>query len=159
MEPEIPIEYELVKDVLALELKVLDTKVAEFEDNVRVRITLQDDPAILASCSFSLIYVLGALSFRDARPRGVSGMHLVERDDWTAADMLRHLRFERGQLHFYADYVRGRMMKTTVDVDPDGRVLLETVNRGEAAPRWVSTVQGKKTLAVVGDEPEPQPGV
>lgn len=29
--------------------------------------------------------------------------------------MLRDLKFERGELHFHADYVRGRMMKTTED--------------------------------------------
>jgi hypothetical protein len=103
------------------------------------------------------MFVLGALSFRDARPRGVPDMHFVEKDDWTSADMLRHLRFEHGRLHSYADYVRGRMMKTTVEVDPDGNIVVETLNRGEAATRWVSTVQGKKTLAVVGDEPDAGP--
>ncbi len=52
------------------------------------------------------------------------------------------------ELHFYADYVRGQMMKTTIDVHQDGTIRLETINRGESAARWVATLQGKKKLAV-----------
>jgi hypothetical protein len=64
-------------------------------------------------------------------------------DSWTAADLLRHLRFVRGELHFHADYVRGRMMKTTVVVRKDGTFVLETVNRGEAALAWLSQIKGE----------------
>ena len=56
--------------------------------------------------------------------------------------MLRHLRFKRGELHFYADYVRGRMMKTTVIVRKDGTFVLETVNRGETALAWLAKING-----------------
>jgi hypothetical protein len=28
-------------------------------------------------------------------------------DDWALGDMLRYFHFERGELHFYADSVRG----------------------------------------------------
>ena len=56
------------------------------------------------------------------------------------------------------DYVRGRMMKTDVTVFPDGRFTLTTTNRGEAASRWVTQIQGKKVLrpvpAVGGKEEE-----
>jgi hypothetical protein len=72
------------------------------------------------------------------------------------ADLLRHLTFVRGRLHFYADYVRGRMVKTTVEIDEDGKILLETVNRGEAATRWVAKLQGKKILALVGSNGPPE---
>lgn len=64
-------------------------------------------------------------------------------------DMLRGLRFERGELHFHADYVRGRCIKTTVIVRADGTFLLESVNRGEAATRWIAKLQGKKHLRAV----------
>jgi hypothetical protein len=70
--------------------------------------------------------------------------------------MLRHLSFERGRLHFYADYVRGRCMKTTIEIDREGRITLDTANRGEAATRWISKLQGKKTMPLVEDE-EPIP--
>jgi hypothetical protein len=90
----------------------------------------------------------------DARPRGVSEMHYQEQDEWTVADLIRHLRFEHGRLHFYADYVRGRMLKTTVDVDREGKIVLDTVNRGEAATRWIARLQGKTIVSMVGDGPD-----
>jgi hypothetical protein len=40
---DIPIEYDLLKDVLALHtLKVLDTKVEHFEDDTHVKIVMRD---------------------------------------------------------------------------------------------------------------------
>ncbi len=63
--------------------------------------------------------------------------------------MLRHLKYEHGRLYFYADYVRGRMMKTTVEINPDGVIRLETINRGESAARWVAPLQGKKKLKLI----------
>ena len=86
-------------------------------------------------CALGFIYALGVLSFADARPRGVSGMHFDQKDDWSVGDMLRRLRFERGELRFYADHVRGRCLKTTVVVRSDGTFPLDTVNRGEVATR------------------------
>jgi hypothetical protein len=95
---------------------------------------LREDPDLLSSCSFALIYGLGVLSFAGAQPRGVSGMHFQDEDQWHLGDMLRHLRYERGELQFCADYVRGRMMKTTIhNIRQNGSILLETINRGEAA--------------------------
>src|SRR5205809_3806362 len=76
-------------------------------------------------------------------------MHFEEHDQWTAADLLRHLRYERGRLVCKTDYVRGRMMKTDVTVFPDGRFTLTTTDRGEAASRWVTQIQGKKVLRPV----------
>src|SRR5439155_15355159 len=96
--------------------------------------------------ALGFIYALGVLSCAAARPRGVSGIDFEEHDQWTAADLLRHLRYERGRLVCETDYVRGRMMKTDVTVFPDGRFTLTTTNRGEAASRWVAQIQGKKVL-------------
>lgn len=42
MSDELPIEYELLKDVVALNLKVLDTKIEHFMDNTHVKIVMQD---------------------------------------------------------------------------------------------------------------------
>jgi hypothetical protein len=159
MSDELPIEYELLKDVVALNLKVLDTKIEHFMENTHVKIVMQDvdeedeSSLVIESCAWGLIYALGVLSFADARPRGASDMDYVEKDEWYVSDMLRHLRFERGRLHFYADYVRGRMLKTTIDIDRDGKITLETVNRGEAATRWVTKLQGKKVIGLVEDAP------
>lgn len=157
MSDEIPLrpEFQLLKDITALDLSIVDQKTSVFHDNISVKMVLRDDPEVLSSCAFSLIYALGVLSFDDARPRGVSGMDFTDDDQWGVGDMLQHLRFENGHLRLDADYVRGRMMKTRIDIDEDGVILLETVNRGECAPRWVATLQGKKRLAVVEAAPEP----
>ncbi len=150
MSDETPIryEYELLHDLLALDLKVVESKRSDFHGTVHMKMVLSEDPDILVTCSFALIYGLGVLSFADARPRGVSGIDFEEKDDWCVADMLRHLHYEHGELRFYADYVRGRMMKTTIDIHQDGTIRLETINRGESAVRWVATLQGKKKLGV-----------
>lgn len=157
-----PIEYELLYDATLAEIVVSETEVnpsGADDKHVRIegRLGLGEDedgdPVNDAEhYAFGFIYALGVLSFADARPRGVSGMHFEEKDDWSVGDMLRHLRFERGELRFYADYVRGRCMKTKVIVRGNGSFLLDTVNRGEAATRWVAKLQGKKMLRAVGDE-------
>lgn len=152
---DLPIEYQLLKDILALDLQVVNTETQEIGENQSVRITMTEDPDILESCAFSLIFALGVLSFSDARPRGFSDMDYQEQDDWHVGDMLQHLRYTRGMLYFHADYVRGRCVKTTVEIDREGQIVLTTSNRGEAATRWVARLQGKKLLSVVGEEGEP----
>jgi hypothetical protein len=151
----LPFEYKLLRDATALDLTILDTKIEDFMESTHVKITLEEEPDVLSSCAWGLIYAIGVLSFADARPRGISDMHFVEKDDWYVADMLEHLRFDHGRLHFYADYVRGRCLKTTVDIDKDGKIVVETVNRGEAATRWISKLQGKKVLSLVDDAQGP----
>jgi hypothetical protein len=101
--------------------------------------------------AFGVIYALSMLSFHDARPRGMSEKEFLEDDEWLAADMLRCLQFQRGELHLHADYVRGRMMKTFVTVRRDGTFQLETANRGQAATRWIAMLQGKKGLTIAGE--------
>lgn len=162
IEPDdVPIEYELLRQATLADIIVLDTRVnptSADDKHVRIegRLGPEEDEdgepsADVEHYSFGFIYAIGALSFADARPRGVSGMHFKEKDDWSAGDMLRRLRFEKGELYFYADYVRGRCLKTTVVIRPDGTFLLDTVNRGEAATRWVARLQGKKILSPVAD--------
>jgi DNA polymerase len=154
-EDQIPIEYELLHTATLADITVLKTEIEPTTDDdswVRIEAKVgneEEDENDVEWSAFGLIYALGVLSFTDARPRGVSEIDFEKKDDWYVGDMLRHLRFERGELHFYADYVRGRMLKTTVLVRPDGTFRLETVNRGEAATRWISKLQGKKLLSVV----------
>jgi len=150
---EIPIEHELIRQAAALaDLKVTDTKIDHFMENTTVRIAMEEDPEVLENCALGLIYVLGVLSFLDAKPRGVSADYSDGVQEWTVSDLVRHLRFPKGRISFYADYVHGRMMKTSVEVSPDGKVVLETVNRGEAATRWVGRLQGKKVVSLVGSQ-------
>lgn len=99
--------------------------------------------------AFGFIFALAVLSFHGARPRGVSDMHYEDEDEFTVADFMQNLRYERGELRFTSDYLRGRCMKTDVTVRPNGSVTLTTRNRGESALRWVDRLKGKKVLQVV----------
>lgn len=100
-----------------------------------------------------LIYTLGGLSFGDARPRGMSDVEYDERDEWQIADTFQRLQLERGGLSFDTDYVRGRMMKTSVSVRPDGRFTIETRNRHRMALRWLGALKGKKHIRLVVSSP------
>src|SRR6266851_2042967 len=150
MHPDEPIEHELLRNAVAAEVTVTNTEVSPTSTGdryVRIEGRLGDDEESHAEwAALGFIYALGVLSFAAARPRGISDMDFVEKDQWTAADLLRHLRYERGRLVCETDYVRGRMMKTDVTVFPDDRFTLTTTNRGEAASRWVAQIQGKKVL-------------
>lgn len=155
MDAEPRIEHELIKNAMLAEVSVSTVDIAPTstgDRHMRIEGRLGDEEnADVEWAAFGFVYVLGLLSFDAARPRGYSEADFEPGDEWTAADMQRHLRYERGRLVFEADYVRGRMMKTDVTVFPDGRFTLTTMNRGEAATRWVAKVQGKKILAAVQD--------
>ena len=146
-----PIEHDLIRAGTVVDFEVVDTKVEPTAagDDSHVRLTLQMPEDDVECFAFALVYVLGLLSFHDGRPRGYSGRFFEDDDEWRADDMLRHLEFRRGCLHFYADYVRGRCVKTTVEVTSHGIVTVETVNRGEAALRWVDKLNGKNFLRAV----------
>jgi hypothetical protein len=153
----IPAEYELLKDVVALDLKTIDTKIENSPGDPEIviaKMVLEEDPEVLSSCAWSLVYAIGVMSFADARPRGYSDVEYVADDQWYVGDMFRGLRFERGRIYWHADYVRGRLVKTSVEIDKEGKIVVETVNRGEALTRWIAKLQGKKTLGLVegGDE-------
>lgn len=148
----IPIEHEWIRyGLLFDEIEIVETKITPTVGNedLHVEMMLQADEDLVRTTSFALIYVLALLSFADARPRGVSGQWYDDEDQFTAADMLRHLDFQHGKLHLYVDYLRGRCVKTTVEVSSDGRVRLDTVNRGQAATRWVDRLKGKSFLKPV----------
>lgn len=100
--------------------------------------------------AFGFLFTVGVLSFADARPREASIIEYSEKDELTVADFLEHLRFVRGELHFYADYVRGRRIKTEVVVRPNGTATLQTFGRGKAAIRWLERLQGRKLMLIVG---------
>jgi len=151
-EKTISIEHELIRDGLLFEeLEVVQTKITPTVDNedLHVELTLQADADLLRTTAFALIYVLALQSFADARPRGGSGQWYADDDQFTSADLLRHLTFERRTLRLYVDYLRGRCVKTTIEVSPDGRIRLDTVNRGQAATRWVDRMKGKSFLSPV----------
>jgi hypothetical protein len=144
-------ERELLRAALSLDLSVEAPDLTPTTDatnmvvRIRGRFGGHDEDAEEGYESwgaFPLIYAIGALSFVDAGPRGDSTLDFESEDVWRAADMLECLRYVRGELHFYADYVRGRCMKTRIIVKPSGDFEIETVNRGDAATRWVAQITG-----------------
>jgi hypothetical protein len=147
---EPPIEHELLRDATLAEIEVVETEInptSADDKHVRIegRLGLEEDedgePVNDAEhYAFGFIYALGVLSFADARPRGVSGMHFEEKDDWAVGDMLRRLRFERGELRFYADYVRGRCRRArrAWRAPEPKRAGVARVRGGrEASRRWI----------------------
>ncbi|MEP7245278.1 MAG: hypothetical protein ABI885_16600, partial [Gammaproteobacteria bacterium] len=96
--------------------------------------------------SFGFMFVLGVLSFAEAKPRSASVLEYEEKDEFRIGDFLERLRFVRGELHFDADYIRGRRIKTRIAVRSNGTVTLETVGRGKAALRWLEQLKGKKLM-------------
>lgn len=165
-------ETELLRIAVDTPFRIVATDVREGVDasmlftHVELRIGDDDDGDEGESeddvewAAFGFLFALAALSFHDARPRGVSDRDFVDDDEFTAADLLAGLRFERGALQFSVDYLRGRCVKTDVAIRADGHVTIDTRNRGDAVLRWLDRIQGKKLISVVpggdaGAEPAP----
>jgi hypothetical protein len=150
--PERPIENDLIETACAVDLIVSDVKITPTHEDQAVHIDGRiGDPADddVAVAAFGVLFALSALSFLDARPRGFSGREYNASDNWTAADLLRHLQYEDGELCLDADYVRGRRMKTRIIVRADGSFTLEAMERGQAPVHWIERLQGKPGLRVV----------
>ena len=143
--------------------RILDThtEVAPDRENlfVRVDLVLEDDehdvePAeIVEWGAFGFLFAVAALSFHDARPRGMSDLDFEADDVLTVADFMDALSFSHSGLSMYADYLRGRSMKTEVTVRPDGTVRITTWGRGKSALHWLDRLQGKKRIRVVATGP------
>ena len=109
----------------------------------------EDRAEVVEWGAFGFLFVIGALSFHDARPRGASEMDYQEDDEFRVGDFLTGLQFRGGELRFDADYVRGRRMKTWVRVRQDGTGVIETVGRGKSAMHWIARLKGGKPLRAV----------
>jgi hypothetical protein len=101
--------------------------------------------------AFGFLFTLGVLSFADAKPRNASVIEYQEKDEFRLADFIEHLQFVSGELHFEADYIRGRRLKTHIIVRSNGTVTLETTGRGKSALRGLKRIRGKKLLQLVGE--------
>jgi len=153
------VEQRLFDTGTLVRFRILDihTEVAPDRENlfVRVDLVLEDDehevePEEIAEWgAFGFLFALAALSFHDARPRGMSELDFETEDVLTVADFLDVLSFGRNGLSVETDYLRGRSMKTDVTVRPDGTVRLTTWGRGKSALHWLDRLQGKKRVQVV----------
>jgi hypothetical protein len=139
--------------------RVVDThtELSPDKENVFVRADLvfedddeDTDPEEIAEwATFGFLFTLAVLSFHDARPRGISEVDYDPKDEFTVADFVDCLSYKHGEVRLEADYIRGRSMKTSVTIRPDGTVTLTTWGRGKSALRWLDQLQGKKRLAPV----------
>ncbi|MBI4821795.1 MAG: hypothetical protein HY791_36380 [Deltaproteobacteria bacterium] len=149
--------YDLLRTGTLVLFDMVESKVEPTVDNeeaiVRLELQMRDevdegeepDPEVCDTVewgAFGFIFVLATLSFADARPRGYSEKDFQADDEFGLDDFFASMKYVRGALHFYADYVRGRCMKTDIVVRGDGRVTVATTCRGEAALRWVARLQG-----------------
>jgi len=154
-------EGEIVADLLrtavAVRLRILRAEGEERPDGSWQRLTCHLHREDVPFGAIPLIFAIGMQSFLDARPRGNSDIYYREKDTWTLADVVSRLRLERGGLDFDADYVRGRMMKTRITVEPGGRVVVETRNRHEMARRWLDTLKGRRHVRLVVDRRDGEP--
>jgi hypothetical protein len=159
-------EHELLKTGLAVGFRIIGEEVltapdeAEFGMRLELKFVADDDDEqdeddvaeeTAEWGSLGFLFVLGVLSFADAKPRNLSVADYSEKDDFRLADFVNGLRFKRGELHFDADYIRGRRIKTRVAVRSNGTVRLETIGRGKAVLRWLEQMKGKQFLRVVGE--------
>ena len=153
--------YKLLKTAALVDFEVVKTElIPSTADDIfaRVEVQLANDEE---QCDgewggLGFMFALAVLSLADARAQGYGVNELIEGDEYTVADLVDHLRFERGELRFSADYVRGRRMKTDMRLTSDGLLVLDTRGRGETPLRWIDTLKGKKTLTLIpggkGDE-------
>ena len=168
------IGHELLKTGLAVGFRIVGEEVltaptdeAEFGMRLELKFVTADDEdeqdeddvaeETAEWGALGFLFVLGVLSFADAKPRNLSVADYSEKDDLRLADFMECLRFVRGELHFDADYIRGRRSKTSVAVRANGTVRLETIGRGKAALRWLEQLKGKHFLRVVGEHLSPPP--
>ena len=150
---EIDARVELRHTATVLRFRVLRAEGEERPERSWHRVTCHLHREDLPFGAIPFIFAIGGLSFADARPRGSSDIDYREQDDWTVGDMVSRLRFERGRIVFDADYVRGRMMKTGITIEPGGRVVVETRNRHEMALRWLDMLKGHRHIRLVIDKP------
>ena len=160
------IGYELLNTGTLVTFRIVEEIVLEAPDEAEFSLRLQlkfvpaeddgeqdeDDAAedIAEWGAFGFMFVVAVLSFAEAKPRNASVIEYDEKDEFRLADFIEGLRFVRGELHFDADYIRGRRVKTRIVVRSNGSIALETIGRGKAALRWLEQQQGKKLMQLVG---------
>ena len=160
------IGYELLKTGTLVSFRIVEEEVLSAADEAEFGLRLQlkfvpndeddeqdeDDAAedTAGWGAFGFMFVVGVLSFAEAKPRNASALEYEDKDEFRLADFIERLRFVRGELRFDADYIRGRRVKTRVVVRSNGTVTLETIGRGKAALRWLEQLKGKKFVQLVG---------
>ena len=146
--------YQLLYETVGIQIEIISNHYEEspgFEGagNTYQEIVFQikeEEPDIWA---IGVLFTLSLMSFSFAAPRGASEMHFVPDEEWNMEYFVKGLRFRWKKLCFTSDYVSGRLMKTDIAFEPDGKVTLTTSNRGKGSERWLTHLQGKKHITAV----------
>lgn len=146
MNYERPLIQEYIGQAAATTFKLVESNSSQLGDIPSQQIKLLIDEDDVEISAFGILYSVSLLSFLQARPACVSVIDYREQDTWSVEDLHRHVSFQHGKLHFYADYVRGRQMKTTVEISKDGSVVIETINRADQATQWMEFLLGKRGM-------------
>ena len=143
-----PIELELLRTALAVEIQILSTKEVPTKEDKHVTIKGRFggegdcDLEFPDYAAIPLIYFISSLSFSDALPAGYSLNEYKDGDYWAATDMFRLIRYDRGKLLFSSDYEKGRRMKTDITIFPDGTFEIACFDRGDNPLKWIGKLQG-----------------
>jgi hypothetical protein len=154
--------FDLLESGTLVDFQITRTQIHEAPDpaefSVEIDLEFPPDPeseeSDLEWGAFGFLFVIGVLSFADARPREASIIEYAENDEFQVGDLIECLRWERGALKFAADYIRGRRMKTNVVLRPEGSGRLATAGRGKAPLLWLEQLKGKKRLQIVAGKSE-----
>ena len=112
--------FDLLKTGTLVDFSILKTHIERTPGggNLYVRAEMQfeaddqEEAAVIAEWgSFGFIFALAVLSFADARPRGFSSVEYLEEDEFGVDDFFKCLSFQRGELHFRAEYISGRSIE------------------------------------------------
>lgn len=130
-------------------LRLLNIEGSEDGDLAWQRVDCHVHREDVPTAAVPLIHALAALSFADARPRGISDLEYEDGDEWSLADLVPRLTLEAGTILFDADYVRGRMMKTRIRIASNGRLTIDTRNRYMMTERWLGILRGERRIRLV----------
>jgi hypothetical protein len=148
---------ELIRTGAAVDFEIVGTEIHESADPGEFSLEIQlafptdveTEESDLTWGSFGFMFLIGLLSFTDARARESSAIEYSEKDEFHLGDLIDHLHWDQGTLRFSADYIRGRRMKTELVLRPEGTGRLGTTGRGKSALFWLEKIKGKKSLQVV----------
>jgi hypothetical protein len=146
MHQDKPLIQEYISQAITTEYKLVDSCLNQIADVPSQEIKVHIDEDEVEISAFGIMYCISLLSFLQGRPAGISGIDYQVQDIWSVEDFHCHLSFIHGKLRFDADYVRGRLIKTVVEISKDGTILIETRNRADLASQWVEYLLGKRSM-------------
>lgn len=143
--------FELLKTATLVDFEVVETEVGDLAPEGSMKAVLRfAEPEDVAWGGLAFLFAVTAVSFDEARPAATSDIaYAGDDDEFTLGDLVQHFRFEQGRLHAHVDYLRGRLVKTEIDVFADGKVVIQTITRGKSLGRWLDLLKGRRHLVAV----------